>query len=87
MGGALLFWGLLGTLIGLSAARKKGFSPVAGAIGGFLLGPLAFLLLAVSGVSRGEANKKCPHCAEWIKAEAKVCKHCGRDVSPAPDES
>lgn len=44
------------------------------------LGPLAFLLFAVSGVSRGEKNKKCPHCAEWIKAEAKVCKHCGRDV-------
>lgn len=24
--------------------------------------------------------KKCPHCAEIIKREAKVCKHCGRDV-------
>jgi RNA polymerase subunit RPABC4/transcription elongation factor Spt4 len=25
-------------------------------------------------------NRKCPYCAEIIKAEAKVCKHCGRDV-------
>lgn len=24
--------------------------------------------------------KTCPHCAETILAEAKVCKHCGRDI-------
>lgn len=23
---------------------------------------------------------KCPYCAEWVKAEARVCKHCGRDI-------
>lgn len=27
-------------------------------------------------------NRKCPYCAEYIKREAKVCKHCGRDVPP-----
>ncbi len=33
-------------------------------------------------------EKECPFCAEIIKAKAKVCKHCGRemDVSP-PEES
>lgn len=25
-------------------------------------------------------EKSCPHCAEPILAQAKVCKHCGRDV-------
>lgn len=27
-------------------------------------------------------ERKCPHCAEKILREAKVCKHCGRDVEP-----
>ena len=26
--------------------------------------------------------KKCPFCAEIVKLEAKVCKHCGRDFLP-----
>lgn len=77
----LFFWGLLGAAIGYAAAQKRGFSTVGGVIGGILLGPLAFLLFAVSGIaSASERGKKCPHCAEWVKAEAVACKHCGRDI-------
>lgn len=79
----LLFWGLLGALIGVAAAQKKGFSVVGGLVGGILLGPLAVLMFAVSGVSKGGEQKKCPHCAEWIKPEAKVCKHCQRELPAA----
>ncbi len=28
-------------------------------------------------------TKKCPHCAELIRAEAKVCRHCQRDLAEA----
>lgn len=28
------------------------------------------------------ATKQCPYCAEDIKVEAKICKHCRMDVTP-----
>jgi uncharacterized membrane protein YdbT with pleckstrin-like domain len=38
---------------------------------------------------RGESDaprveRECPYCAERILARARVCKHCGRDVTPVP---
>jgi len=51
------------------------------AIGGILVG---ILILANSKSGESEPtskedllrNKKCPQCAEYVKYEAKVCKHC-----------
>ena len=77
-----LFWIVLGALIGVAAAQRKGFSVVGGIIGGMLLGPLAVLMFAVSGVGGKPTTRKCPHCAEWVQAAAKVCKHCHRDIPP-----
>jgi hypothetical protein len=80
----LIAWALLGALIGVTAAQRRGFSVVGGVLGGLLLGPLAFLMFFVSGVSASDQNRKCPFCAEFIKVEAMVCKHCGRELPPPP---
>lgn len=45
-------------------------------------GPLAGIL-AEGTVPRVE--RECPYCAEPILAKAKICKHCGRDVSAAAE--
>jgi predicted amidophosphoribosyltransferase len=51
-----------------------------GFLAGAILGPFAFLLFFVSGVTRkpaSEPTKVCGQCAEHVKAEAKVCRYCG----------
>lgn len=80
LGGCGLAWIILGGLIGYAASQRRHYSPVAGFLGGALLGPFSFLMYAVSGISRGDKRRKCPHCAELIKVEAKVCPHCQRDL-------
>lgn len=72
----ILAWWIIGALIGYAASQKKGFSPVGGVLGGMWLGPLAFLMFLVTGVTKHNENRKCPHCAEWVKGEATICKHC-----------
>lgn len=84
----LFFWGLLGGAIGAAAAQRKGFSVAGGVVGGIILGPLAVLMFLVSGVSSSKEARKCPYCAEWIKPEATVCKHCHKELAaPAAGRS
>ena len=37
--------------------------------------------LAIAKILKNTYRKECPYCAEVIKAQAKMCKSCGKDVS------
>lgn len=72
---------LLAVVVGASASNKNR-SAVGWAALSLAISPLvAFLLLFISG----ENIKKCPQCAEKVKPEALVCKHCSyKFETPAP---
>ncbi len=83
--------GQIGSLLGAmqsSASSASASSPdlflsviVLGAI------PLVHVLLAPQDQSTQEARqlaagmKKCPHCAESVKQQAKVCRWCGKEMA------
>lgn len=35
--------------------------------------------LAINGILKNHNRRECAHCAEIVKAQAKICKHCGRE--------
>lgn len=87
----IIFW-LVCAIVVAVAAKGRGRSALAWFILACLISPLlAVILLALlrraddgpSYMERHEGKaRKCPFCAEYIKREAIVCKHCGRDIVP-----
>ncbi len=98
-----MIWGIIWIACGIFSAivaSSKGRSGFGWLVLGLIFG--VFALLAVgfmpavktdnamqkTGQPPVVLERKCPFCAEIIKAEAIVCKHCGRDVEPvAIDEA
>lgn len=78
---------------GMTIWARKGGKPAGGFLVGGLLGALGvFILVAatprqteIEAAARSAGLTPCPHCAEFIKDQARVCRYCQRDVAaPAP---
>lgn len=52
-------------------------------VGSLVMAPL--ILYARYEVAQG-SQKPCPDCAETVKRDARVCRHCGYRWAPTPDE-
>lgn len=83
-----IFFASIFGFIAAAIASSKGHPAGRWFIYGFLLAivaiPHALLLRPTNEAEQktalAEGKKKCPHCAEMIQPDAKVCRFCGRDV-------
>ncbi|TEA78666.1 hypothetical protein [Allopusillimonas ginsengisoli] len=89
----IIFWVLASIAIGVWAGNK-GRSGFAWFILAVLISPIlaAIFLAASSDLSKNpvaaleapspKTHVTCPDCAEMVKKEARVCKHCGCKLTP-----
>jgi Uncharacterised protein family UPF0547 len=88
----IVFWLMCGGLAAMIASAKGGSAGL-GFLVGALFGPFGIIAAFFMGGEEQKADKdvaagthkKCPRCAEIVKADALVCKHCGHEFAELPD--
>jgi hypothetical protein len=78
----ILLWLGINALIGYALGKPKN-EVGASILICILLGPIGWLLCILN---KGKL-RKCPYCAEDVKPEAVVCRHCGRDLPVTTEAS
>jgi len=73
--GWVLFWIGVNFVVGYFIGKPKGIEIVSGVVSIFL-GPIGWIIAAFST----STVRDCPYCAEQVKREASVCRHCGHDL-------
>lgn len=84
----IIIWVIAGIIVAL-IANSKGRNGCAWFIYGFLLWPIALVHILVARPNEQVVHqrtlssglmKKCPHCAELVQPDARVCRYCDRDL-------
>jgi hypothetical protein len=76
-----LAWLVLAVVVGI-VASNRGRSGFGYFLLSLILSPLiGLIILLILGRNEGD-QRKCPACAEMIKAEASKCRFCGTEVTP-----
>ena len=86
----ILLWVVMAFVVAI-VAGSKGRNGFGWFIYGFLIWPVALVHAICISTTLEHARYKaaadglvaCPHCAEMIRREAKVCRFCNRDVRAA----